>query len=395
MASAGKGKGKGKGKGMGVSARDVLNRRCVDGFLAWTRLRATPTFRAMSFIGSRARWLALVAVVLLAFGCAKSEEAKPSEPTTGDEVTAVVDPLPSWNETPTKQTIIEFVRGVTDPDDPGFVEPHARIATFDNDGTLWVEKPAYAELLFALDRVRDLARVHPEWKTQEPFRSVLAGDRDSFLATGSHGIIEVLMASHTGMSATLFDTIATEWIRDARHPQRDKPHTALAYQPQIELLRYLEANGFATFIVSGGSVEFLRTFAEPTYGIPPERVIGSSIETRYEVQGGKPSLLRLPEIDFIDDASGKPVGIFKHIGRRPIFAFGNSDGDFEMLQYTTMGTGGATLGLLLHHDDAEREYAYDRDSGVGKLDRALDAAGDAGWIVVSMKDDWNTVFVEE
>ncbi len=344
----------------------------------------------------RSGWgVALIALAMIAFGCAQSEEPGSNEPTTGEELEAAVDPLPSWNDTATKARIVEFVAAVTDPDGPRYVEPEARIATFDNDGTLWVEKPAYGELMFALDRVRSLAQVHPEWKTQEPFRAVIQGDRDALVAAGSHGLIEVLMASHTGMSATLFHTIATEWIRDARHPDFEKPYTELAYQPQIELLRYLEANGFTTFIVSGGTVEFLRTFAEPTYGIPPERVIGSSIATRYEVQGGKPSLLRLPEVDFIDDKDGKPVGIQRRIGRKPILAFGNSDGDFEMLEYTTLGSGDVRLGLLLHHDDAEREYAYDRESSIGKLDRALDAASGAGWVVVSMKDDWNTIFVEE
>ena len=344
----------------------------------------------------RSGWgVALIALAMIAFGCAQSEEPRSNEPTTGEELEAAVDPLPSWNDTATKARIVEFVAAVTDPDGPRYVEPEARIATFDNDGTLWVEKPAYGELMFALDRVRSLAQVHPEWKTQEPFRAVIEGDRDALVAAGSHGLIEVVMASHTGMSAALFNTIATEWIRDARHPDFEKPYTELAYQPQIELLRYLEANGFTTFIVSGGTVEFLRTFAEPTYGIPPERVIGSSIATRYEVQGGKPSLLRLPEVDFIDDKDGKPVGIQRRIGRKPILAFGNSDGDFEMLEYTTLGSGDVRLGLLLHHDDAEREYAYDRESSIGKLDRALDAASGAGWVVVSMKDDWNTIFVEE
>jgi len=349
----------------------------------------------MTLTGSRVRGIALAAAVWLAFGCASSEEPRAKEPSAGDEVEAAVDPLPSWNETATKAKIIEFVKAVTDADGPGYVPPDARIATFDNDGTLWVEKPAYTELLFALDRVRALAQVHPEWKTQEPFRAVIEGDREALVAAGPHGLIEVLMASHTGMSAALFETIASEWIRVARPPELEKPYTELKYQPQLELLRYLEANGFKTFIVSGGTVEFLRTFAGPTYGIPRERVIGSSVETRYEVQAGKPSLLRLPEVDFVDDKSGKPVGIHKHIGRRPILAFGNSDGDFEMLEYTTLGSGGERLGLLLHHDDAEREYAYDRESKIGKLDRALDAAGSAGWVVVSMKDDWNTVFAEE
>ena len=269
------------------------------------------------------------------------------------------------------------------------------MATFDNDGTLWVEQPVYAEMAFALHRVRDLAKVHPEWATKEPFKAVIEGDREALVAAGSRGLVEIVLASHTGMSATLFDTIATEWVRDARHPKFEEPYTELAYQPQLELLRYLEANGFKTFIVSGGSVEFMRTYAEQVYGIPPERVVGSSIETRYEVQGGKPSLLRLPQIDFVDDKVGKPVGIHKHVGLRPILAFGNSDGDLEMLQWTTVGSGGVRLGLVLHHDDAEREYAYDRESKVGTLDKALDLAGQSGWVVVSMKNDWNTVFTEK
>jgi phosphoglycolate phosphatase-like HAD superfamily hydrolase len=338
----------------------------------------------------------LVPIVLafVALGCAHSEKPN-KEPSTGAEVEAAVDPLPSWNDTATKAKIMEFVRAVTDPDDPAYVEPEKRVATFDNDGTLWVEQPMYAEMAFARDRVIDLAKVHPEWKTQEPFRFVLEGDREAFIAAGPHAVVDVVVASHTGMSVTLFETIATEWVRDARHPDFEKPYTELAYQPQIELLRYLEANGFSTFIVSGGSVEFLRTYAQATYGIPRERVVGSSIATRYEVQGGKPSLLRLPEIDFVNDKGGKPVGIYKRTGRRPILAFGNSDGDFEMLQWTTMGAGGARLGLLLHHDDAEREYAYDRESKVGTLDHALDAANGMKWVVVSMKNDWKTVFVEE
>jgi phosphoglycolate phosphatase-like HAD superfamily hydrolase len=363
--------------------------------MAWTGHRGTPTVRAMSFKARYAAGLLWVAVALFAAACAKPDATPAQEPTTGAETETRADPLPSWNDTEAKAKVIEFVRAVTDADGPAYVEPQARVATFDNDGTLWAEQPMYAELIFARDRVIALAKVHPEWKTQEPFRAVLEGDQKAFAASGQRGVVEVIVASHTGMSTTLFATIATEWVRDARHPDLGKPYTALAYQPQIELLRYLEANGFTTFIVSGGSVEFLRTFSEPTYGIPPERVIGSSIATRYEVQGGKPSLLRLPEIDFIGDKSGKPVGIHKRIGRRPILAFGNSDGDFEMLQWTTLGANGPRLGLILHHDDAEREYAYDRDSAVGKLDKALDAASDEGWVVVSMKNDWKTVFVEE
>jgi len=339
--------------------------------------------------------LGLFLLAWIAVGCAKSEVPSAEEPSTGAEVEAQVDPLPSWNDTATKEAILGFVQAVTDPKSPSFVEPYLRIATFDNDGTLWVEQPIYAEVAFALDRVRSLAKVHPEWKTQEPFRAVIEGDADAFVAGGRQGVIEVILASHTGMSTTLFNTIAAEWIRDARHPDLDKPYTELAYGPQLELLRYLEANGFTNYIVSAGSVEFIRVFSYETYGIPERRVVGSSIATRYEVQGGKPSLLRLPEIDFVGDKGGKPVGVHKHIGQWPILAFGNSDGDFEMLEWTTKGRSGERLGLLLHHDDAEREYAYDRESRVGTLDRALDAAGDQGWVVVSMKNDWKTVFAEQ
>ena len=349
----------------------------------------------MSFTGGYPRVLGLVLSALFVLSCASSQQPGAEEPKANGEAEAFVDPLPSWNDRATKARILDFVRAVSDPDDPGFVEPAKRIATFDNDGTLWVEQPVYAEMAFALHRVKDLANVHPEWKTQEPFRAVIEGDREALIAAGTRGLVEIVLASHTGMSATLFDTIVTEWVRDARHPKFDKPYTELAYQPQLELLQYLDANGFKTFIVSGGSVEFMRTYTEQVYGIPPERVVGSSIETRYEVQGGKPSLLRLPEISFIDDKGGKPVGIHKHIGHRPILAFGNSDGDLEMLQWTTVGSGGARLGLVLHHDDAEREYAYDRESKVGTLDKALDVAGQSGWVVVSMKNDWKTVFAEK
>ena len=342
-----------------------------------------------------ARRLTLLFLALMALSCSSTEKPRSSEPSAGSEDAAQPDPLPSWNDTATKARIVEFVETVTDPESPSFVEPWSRVAAFDNDGTLWVEQPMYAEMAFAIDRVRDLSRVHPEWKTQEPFRAVLEGDLAAVAASGPRAVIEVVLASHTGMSTTLFDTIATEWIRDAIHPELEKPYTELTYQPQIELLRYLEAHGFTNFIVSGGTVEFLRVYSLENYGIPPQRVVGSSVSTRYEVQGGKPSLLRLPEVDFIDDKEGKPVGIHKHIARPPILAFGNSDGDFEMLQWTTLGRDGARLGLLLHHDDAEREYAYDRQSSVGKLDRALDAADGAGWVVVSMKNDWNAIFAED
>jgi phosphoglycolate phosphatase-like HAD superfamily hydrolase len=346
----------------------------------------------MILTGAPRRAIALLLTACLVASCAGDQTSRVEQPSV--ETEAVVDPLPSWNDTANKAKIIDFVRAVTDPDDPAFAEPEERVATFDNDGTLWVEQPMYAEMAFALHRVHDLAQVHPEWRTQEPFKAVLEGDKEALAASGRRGILEIVVASHTGMSTTLFDSIATEWVRDALHPKFEQPYTELAYQPQLELLRYLEANGFKTFIVSGGSVDFMRTYTEATYGIPPERVVGSSIETRYELQGGAPTLLRLPQVDFIDDKAGKPVGIHKQIGRRPILAFGNSDGDFEMLEWTTTGGGGARLGLLLHHDDANREYAYDRESDVGRLGRGLDAAGSMGWVVVSMKKDWKTVFAE-
>lgn len=341
------------------------------------------------------RRVALTALTLFLLSCAGSQTPEVEEARAGAEAESAPDPLPSWNDTVTKAKIIDFVRAVTDPDDPAFVEPELRIAAFDHDGTLWVEQPLYAEMAFALYRVKDLAQVHPEWKTQEPFRAVLEGDKQALIAAGHRGLVEIIVASHTGMSTTLFDTIVKEWIRDARHPDFEVPYTELIYEPQLELMRYLESNGFRNFIVSGGSVEFMRAFTQDAYGVPPEQVVGSSIETRYEVQGQKPSLLRLQQIDFVNDKAGKPVGIHQRVGRQPIFAFGNSDGDFEMLQWTTLGSGGARLGLILHHDDAEREYAYDRASRIGTLDRALDAADQAGWVVVSMKKDWKTVFPEE
>jgi phosphoglycolate phosphatase-like HAD superfamily hydrolase len=363
--------------------------------MTWTRTGLTPKVRVMKLRGKRVRVLGSVLAAFFVLSCASSQTPGAAEPQARVEAETFVDPLPSWNDNSTKARILDFVRAVTDPEDPAFVEPEDRVATFDNDGTLWVEQPLYAELAFALHRVNDLAKVHPEWKKQQPFKAVIEGDREALVAAGTRGIIEIVMASHTGMSTTLFDTIVAEWLRDARHPKLQKPYTQLQYQPQLELLRYLEAKGFKNFIVSGGSVEFIRMFSEEVYGIPQERVIGTSIETRYEVQGGKPALLRLPKIDHVDDKDGKPVGIHQHIGRRPILAFGNSDGDQQMLEWTTVGSTGARLGLLLHHDDAEREYAYDRDVSIGKLDQTLDAAGPSGWLVVSMKNDWNAVFTKK
>ncbi|MGB8476351.1 MAG: HAD family hydrolase [Candidatus Acidiferrum sp.] len=305
------------------------------------------------------------------------------------------DPLPSWNDTAAKKNIITFVEKVTTPGSPDSVPAPERIATFDNDGTLWCEQPMYFQLLFALDRVKALAPQHPEWKTKEPFASLLKGDVKSALAGGEHAILEIIMATHAGMTTAEFEKIVTDWVATAKHPKYKRPLTECVYQPMVELLAYLRANGFKTFIVSGGGIEFMRPWTEKVYGIPPEQVVGSSIKTKYEYRDGKPVLIRLPEINFIDDKTGKPVGINSHIGRRPIAAFGNSDGDQQMLEWTQAG-GGARLMMLVHHDDAEREYAYGADSKIGTFSDALMAeAKKDDWTVISMKNDWKKIFAFE
>jgi len=300
------------------------------------------------------------------------------------------DPLPSWNDTPTKQAIVEFVGRVTKAG-PDFVAPAERIATFDNDGTLWVEQPMYVQMAFALDRVKALAPLHPEWKYTEPFQSVLEGDMKTLIESGERGLVEMIMVTHAGMTTDEFSKIVTDWLAAARHPRFKRPYTELVYQPMLELLSYLRANGFKTFIVSGGGVEFMRPWTEKVYGIPPEQVIGSSIKTKFQMRDGSPTLFRLPDINFIDDKTGKPVGINEGIGRRPIAAFGNSDGDLEMLQWTTI-SGGVRLGAIVHHTDAEREYAYDKKSHFGRLDVALDAAAVNRWTVIDIKKDWKVIF---
>ncbi len=339
--------------------------------------------------------LAFLSLTMFMLSCAAAQTLAVADQHVTERSTRWRDPLPSWNDTAAKARIIDFVEAVTDPENPGYFAPEERIATFDNDGTLWVEQPLYAELAFAIHRVEVLGNAHPEWRSVALLQALLTGDTQSMIALGERLPIEIIVASHTRMSTTMFDTIVREWVRDARHPRFDRPYTDLAYQPQLELLAYLRANGFRTFIVCAGTVEFMRPWAEETYGIRPEQVIGTSVETTYEMQGGKASLLRLPIINAIGDAGGKPVGIQKHIGRRPILAFGNSDGDFEMLQWTTHGSGGTRLGLVLHHDDAKREYAYDRDSNIGRLGKTLDLADESGWVVVSMKKDWRKVFPEK
>ncbi len=301
------------------------------------------------------------------------------------------DPLPSWNDTAPKEAITTFVEKVTEPGSPDFVPPAERIAVFDNDGCLWAEQPMYFQAFFIFDRIRELAPEHPEWKEKEPFASVLKGDVKSALAGGEKALLEMTMATHTGMTSAEYEEIVGNWISTAKHPTTGKLYTEMVYQPMLELLTYLRANDFKTFIVSGGGIEFMRPWAERVYGIPPEQVVGSSIKTKYEIVDGIPAIIRLPEMNFIDDKAGKPIGIHEHIGRRPIFAAGNSDGDFQMLEWTTAGPK-ARFGLLVHHTDAEREWAYDRDSHVGHLDQALTEAPARGWTVIDMKQDWKEVF---
>jgi phosphoserine phosphatase len=301
------------------------------------------------------------------------------------------DPLPSWNNTTPRQTIIDFVRRVTRQGSPDFVPVDQRIATFDNDGTLWVEKPVPVQLFFVIDRVHQLAPKHPTWKTTQPFKGVLEGDMKAAAATGEKGLIQLMAATHTGMTTDEFQKIVTDWIATAQHPRFKRPYTQCVYQPMLELLAYLRSNGFKTYIVSGGGIEFMRPWTERVYGVPPEQVIGSSAKTKFEIVNGQPVIMRLPEINFIDDKEGKPVGINQYIGRRPIAAFGNSDGDLQMLEWTAAGPG-PRLMLLVHHTDAVREYAYDRQDKLARLDKALDEAEAKGWIIVDMKNDWKTIF---
>jgi len=301
------------------------------------------------------------------------------------------DPMPSWNDTTPKKTIFTFVEKVTKKGSPNFVPVAERIATFDNDGTLWAEQPMYFQLLFALDRVKALAPKHPEWKTKEPFASLLKGDVKGALAGGERAMLEIVMVTHAGMTTEEFEQIVKDWLATAKHPETRRPYTEMVYQPMLELLSYLRANGFKTFIVSGGGIEFMRPWTEKVYGIPPEQVIGSSIKTKFDLSNGSPVLVRLPEINFIDDKEGKPVGINQHIGRRPILTFGNSDGDLQMFQWTAAGQGPRFIGIV-HHTDAEREWTYDRKSHIGRLDKALDEAKTKGWTLVDMKKDWKRLF---
>lgn len=301
--------------------------------------------------------------------------------------------LTSWHDGPAKRTIVAFVQRVTTTGSPTYVPPAERIATFDNDGTLWVEQPFYAQGAFVVDRIKALSRQHPEWRHQQPFQAVLSGDPAALRRLTEPDVAQLVAVTHAGMTPDAFRTTARSWLQTARHPRFQRPYPACAYRPMLDLLAYLRANGFATYIVSGGGTDFIRAYADGTYGIPSERTIGSSGKTRFVVEDGQAVLVKLPALDTYDDKDGKPKTINRHIGHRPILAFGNSDGDLAMLQYTASGQG-ERLMLLLHHDDPVREYAYDRHSPVGRLDKAWDEAKRRGWLVVSMKGDFRTVFGE-
>jgi phosphoserine phosphatase len=309
-------------------------------------------------------------------------------------VVAASEPLPSWNDGATKQAIMDFVVRVTKDGSADYVPEAQRVAVFDNDGTLWTEQPMYVQALFVADRVKTLASQHPEWTTKEPFASLLKGDATGVAASGESGIAELMAITHAGMSTDEFAEIVSDWIATARHPKTGRLYTEMVYQPMLELLAYLRENGFKTFIVSGGGIEFMRPWAERVYGIPPEQVIGSTGGLKFEMRDGGPVIMKMPELVLDDDKEGKPLGIQRHIGRRPIAAFGNSDGDLQMLEWTCTPPG-ARLCLLVHHTDAEREWAYDRTSRVGRLDKALDEATARGWTIVDMKQDWKTVFPKE
>jgi phosphoglycolate phosphatase-like HAD superfamily hydrolase len=308
---------------------------------------------------------------------------------------ALADPLPSWTPTDTKAAIVSFVENVTDPDNPDFVESARRIAVFDNDGTLWSEQPAYFQLLFAVDRVAAMAQDDPGIAKTPALKAAAGRDFPALMETGMDGLLEVVAAAHSGIDVGRFQQEVALWLEETRHPKTGVRYDEMVYQPMLELLSYLRDKDFKTYIVSGGGIHFMRVFAEETYGIPPEQVVGSVGESAYKAEGGKPTIMKEPGIAFLDDKAGKPIAIDRVIGRRPIFAGGNSDGDLQMLEWTTLGDGGPSFALLVHHTDAEREWAYDRESHIGKLDKALDSAKTNGWTIVDMEEDWRTVFPYE
>jgi hypothetical protein len=332
--------------------------------------------------------LSIIIILFVVVSCKEQAATKKEITTTIEEI---INPLPSWNEGVTKQAILDYVNVVTTEGSDNFIPISDRIATFDNDGNLWSEQPAYFQLFFAIDRIKTLASEHPEWKEKQPYKSVLEDDMKTLMSYGEHGLIEIVMASHAGNTVEEFEQIVKDWLAIAKHPRFNQPYNKLIYQPMLELLDYLRDNDFKTFIVSGGGIEFMRPWVEEAYGIPKDQVIGSSIKTEFLMIDGKPQIKRLPALDFIDDKEGKPIGINKFIGKKPVFASGNSDGDLQMLQYTDSNKY-ASFQLYLHHTDAEREWAYDRESHIGKLDKGLDYANENGWTVIDMKKDWKVIY---
>jgi hypothetical protein len=324
-------------------------------------------------------------VAIMAMGCTKPAQDVSSS------TTDTTDPLPSWNEGNTKSSIIDFVTKTTQEGSTDFIVPADRIACFDNDGTLWQEQPLYFQFAFALDRVRALAPEHPEWKTEQPFKAVLEGDMKTVMAGGKQALMQLMATTHAGMTTDEFEQFAKDWINTAKHPKTGLLYKDMVYQPMLELLTYLRAHGYKTFIVSGGGVDFMRAWTEEVYGIPKDQVVGSSVIVKYEVRDGKGVLIKLPELNFNDDKEGKPVGIHQYIGKRPVFTAGNSDGDYAMLQYTSTGSG-PRFGMIIHHTDSIREVAYDRKSPIGHLEKALDDAKTYQWVIVNMKDDWKEVY---
>ncbi|HCY82587.1 MAG TPA: haloacid dehalogenase [Xanthomarina gelatinilytica] len=328
---------------------------------------------------------------LLLTGCLKKSENKQVEVVVKDTTSFKIDPLPSWNEGKTKAAIIDYINDVTNKESANFIPEIDRIATFDNDGNLWSEQPAYFQLFFAMDRVKELAKDHPEWQNKQPIKAVLENDMKTLIASGEKGIMELIMATHAGITTDEFELLVKNWLETAQHPRFNKPYNQLIYQPMLELLDYLRTNDFKTFIVSGGGIEFMRPWVEEAYGIPKDQVVGSSIATEYDYNNGAPVIRRLSKIDFIDDKAGKPVGINKFIGRKPVFASGNSDGDLQMMQWTDSNPY-KSFQLYLHHTDADREWAYDRESHIGQFNKGLDEALEKGWTIIDMKNDWKTIY---
>jgi len=328
-------------------------------------------------------------LTVIVFGCKQPQTKTDS---TGQEAAVSKDPLPSWNEGTSKQSIIDFVTKTTKEGTADFIPVADRIACFDNDGTLWSEQPMYFQLAFAIDRIKAMAPKHPEWKTTQPFKALLEGDLKTAMAGGEHALLQIVMATHAGMTTEEFEKTVADWMATATHPKTGKHYNEMIFEPMLELLKYLRANDYKTFIVSGGGVEFMRTWTEQTYGIPPYQVIGSSGKVKYEVIDGKSFLVKLPEINFNDDKEGKPVGIQQYIGKRPVFTAGNSDGDYAMLQWTSTGSIYPRFGLIVHHTDAVREYDYDRKSPIGNLEKGLDDAAKYNWLIVDMKTDWKRIY---